>query len=189
MDVFSDDETWRQRLGHAEPFHGLECGDTVDAHLGVGDGEVLERSVAEYFALVVHHSGGGAPEDESADGVGEAAFGNGQPFLLQAEGRRLVGRDEYLEGCAVLDLGVELADRAKGQDDFVAGRFFKLRSDFFHRAGKIPGDGDPYLLGMHGSEHEESAGDQQAYRCHGGFFGGRIVSRQRISRRHRAGAR
>ena len=72
---------------------------------GVGDRQVAEAAAAQHCALAVDQAGLRAPQDQRADGIGEAIA----PLALRLQFLRggHVGGEEDIEGGAVGDLGVE----------------------------------------------------------------------------------
>ncbi|MCY1448130.1 hypothetical protein D9M71_647820 [compost metagenome] len=101
---------------------------------------MLVLSVLQHLALGVHIAVLRRPEDQRADGVGEARAWHGVAFLLQLGRGGVVGGEEDLERRAVLDLGIELAGGAVGGDQLVAGVLLETLGDGLDRRGEVGGD-------------------------------------------------
>jgi len=54
-----------------------------------------------------------APENQLADGIGEAALGYSKAFIDELLGSLVIGGKEDLKWCVFLDLRVKLAGRAE----------------------------------------------------------------------------
>src|SRR3712207_721377 len=94
--------------------------------LRVGDGEAGDAAGVERFADGVHAAGGAqrragrGEERDAPDGVKLAPVAR-VPALRQAEDERLIGRQEQLDGTALLDLARDVAGGAEGEADGLAG--------------------------------------------------------------------
>ncbi|EXI73689.1 MAG: hypothetical protein AW07_02375 [Candidatus Accumulibacter sp. SK-11] len=108
-DALCRDELQPQLLKQTERLQRLDAGCAVGCEPGIGQRKVMEVVPSQHFTLGVHEALSPAPEDEFADSVGEPATGNAVAFPLQACRCLVVSREQHFEGCAGLDLGVELA--------------------------------------------------------------------------------
>jgi hypothetical protein len=97
--------------------------------------------------LPVHESRIRTPQHEAADDIREARAFDAKSFLLKQLGSLVVGREEYFERRAVLDLGVKLPARAGTLLNLMACRFLEFRAYFLERRNKIGGHGNLDLFG------------------------------------------
>jgi hypothetical protein len=95
------------------------------------------RSNLPLLALVVERPWLPAPENQSADGIGEAGARDAIAFAFETRRRLVVGRQNDLERSAVSDLGVELARRTESEHCLVTGVLLEGRSDLLHRRCEI----------------------------------------------------
>ena len=136
--------------GQTQLFHRLHGGGAVRGQLGVGNRQLVELSALEHGALVIDDAGLGRPQHQLARGVGKARAGHGVAFLLQLQRALVVGRQEHVEGRAVLDLGVERAGGAEGQLGLVPGGLGQHLGQCLGRCGEVGGHGDLHGLGVGG---------------------------------------
>ncbi len=101
----------------------------------------------QYLTLGVNIAFLGRPQRKGADGVGEARAGDDVLFLLQLGRGAVIGGEEHLERCAVLDLCVELPRGAIGGDQLVAGVFLEVLGDGLDRRGEVCRDRNLHLVG------------------------------------------
>ncbi|MCY1529649.1 hypothetical protein D9M68_648080 [compost metagenome] len=131
---------------------------------------MLVLAALQHVTLGVHVAFLCRPEHQGADGVGEARTGNGVAFLLQLGRGGVVGREEDLEGSAVLDLGIELAGGAIGGDQLVAGVLLEILGDGLDRRGEVGGDSHLDFRGRcaaQGEQGEERGGGAGNAMTHG----------------------
>src|SRR5690606_2748364 len=109
--------------------------------------------------------------------VGEARARHGLALGLEPGRPVVVGRQEHVEGRAVLDLRVELPGRAERSDRPVAGGLLELPGDRLHGGGEIGGHGDLDFGGRGGCRQGDSGQGQdktQAMMTHEGSGAGKI---------------
>jgi len=89
----------------------------------------------------------GAPQNESADSVGEATLTHRQASALQHFRAPRIGGKEDLERGSIPDLGIVLSRRAEDQGYLVAAGLFEAPGDRLGGGGEIRSNRDPDLVG------------------------------------------
>jgi hypothetical protein len=162
-DVFPLNEAGLQCRQHTQPGHGFDGSRAVGCGLRIGQCQMFELAGSQHLAAGVDQIGIRRPQDQLADGVGEARTGDGVALLLQSSRHLVVSREQDFEGRAVRDLGVELAGSAKSRRSLVAGVLLKLDSDLLHRRGEVGGDSDLDFVGAGADGGEQ--GDKQGHKA------------------------
>jgi len=65
-------------------------GSAVGRSFRVGYGEVAEIALAQQVRAVLHQARSRRPQDQAANGIGEAATGYGRAFLLEPPWRGVI---------------------------------------------------------------------------------------------------
>jgi hypothetical protein len=93
---------------------------------------VLEAAVFQHGTLGVDLPGLGAPQRQTANGIGHAGACHGGFFGFQACRGAVVGGHQQLKGRTVVYLGVELARGPEHQHGLVAAVALELGHDGLH---------------------------------------------------------
>ncbi|MOA00632.1 hypothetical protein D3C78_1200040 [compost metagenome] len=143
-------------LGDAEPGQGGQRRHAVGRGLRVGQRQVLEVGFLQHLAVAVDVAFAGRPQHQGADGIGEAAAGQRSPLALELGWGGVVGGEKDLEGRTVVDLCVELAGGAEGEQGPVSGVLLELGGDGLHRRGEVGGHGYLDLASLGGRQRRQA---------------------------------
>lgn len=108
---------------------------------------MTEVAVGEDAPLRIDITLARRPQHQAADGIGEAATGDAGTLVLESCRCAVVGRQQDVEGRAIVDLRVELAGGAEGQHGAVAGVAGEGGGDFLHWRGEVGRHGHLHVVG------------------------------------------